>query len=77
MKYRITVKCCHKTYKMELTIFDEEEFDEDSLVKFLLTGIEHYKEEDGLEGMPHEIIRSEISIDGEDWFLSDRFFGSK
>lgn len=72
MKYRITYKCCHKTSRIELSIF-EDEFTEQTLVDFISSGIEHYKEEDGLKGLPHEIIKSEISIDGETWFTSETF----
>lgn len=73
MKYRITYKCCHKTYSLELSIIDPEDWDDESQERFVKGSIEHYKEEDGLGGLPHEIIKSEMSIDGEDWFLSSRF----
>lgn len=73
MKYRITYKCCHKTNSLELSIIDPEEMDDDFQERFVKGCIEHYKEEDGLGGLPHEIIKAEMSIDGEDWFLSSRF----
>lgn len=73
MKYRLIVECCHKKYSLEATMYDDDDIDDDSLVNFILGGIEHYKSEDGLEGLPHKIIKSEISIDGEVWFASERF----
>lgn len=70
--YRITYKCCHKTSQIELSVFDSD-IDDKLLNKFIIDKIEHYKEEDGLNYFPHEIIKSEISIDGETWFASEMF----
>lgn len=61
---------------MELSLIDEEFSDED-IDSFVFSSIEHYKEEDGLGGLPHEIIKSEISIDGDTWFASEKFMSSK
>lgn len=57
---------------MELTLMDNDWSDED-MNNFVFSNIERYKEEDGLGSLPHEIIKSEISIDGDTWFASEKF----
>ncbi|WP_163270566.1 hypothetical protein [Dysgonomonas sp. 511] len=67
MEYRITVKCCDKTYTIEATVYDPKiDLDYTSLDNVISGGIEYWKEKDGLGDFPHEIIKSEMSIDGKD-----------
>ena len=72
MKYRITYTCSSKTSAVELRVFDPEDWSDESQMNFVNSCIEHYKEEDGLSGIPHEIVKVECSLDGVDWYLVDR-----
>lgn len=68
MIYKITYTCGSKTSAVELRIF-EPDWSDESQMNFVNTCIEHYKQEDGLGGIPHEIVKVECSLDGEDWYL--------
>lgn len=70
MIYKITYTCRYKTSAVELRIF-EPDWSDESQMDFVNTCIEHYKQEGGLEGIPHEITKVEFSLDGEDWYLVD------
>lgn len=69
MKYRYTVKCCHKTYRMVITIMHIDDDEPNNLnEEFLNHCIEKDKEKDGLSGLPHSIVKAEFSLDDETWF---------
>jgi hypothetical protein len=74
MVYRVLYECNNKKVTIELTLFDFviDSMSEDDIDSFLQTAIEHEKSLKGLENIPHKIIKTEFSIDGENWFNVQR-----
>jgi len=70
MVYRVLYECNSKKVTIELTLFDFiiDSMSEEEIDSFLQTAIEYEKSKNGLNSIPHKIIKTELSIDGESWF---------